>query len=269
MTHGISNAFTRSRKSRRTDQGFDQFPPLRARVDERPYGFETILSPMLATDAINVLNSLPNAGGHERSNLVFDAVPAIPGRVTVPDLSLREVSEGLRIDAEAFDDDHLLVNDNELAELLTAVEFATARIARFDGPVESLDASFINKAIASGQTPLDADLRVIASLQVAGVENMTLRTRSLEHAMTLIAENFRQYLSAVLNRSLDDLAAPANWQIERVLSVSGSLLVRPRETLIQSTSVDVGISTDPDEAQRPANVSLVYDMPSRTWHDEE
>jgi hypothetical protein len=46
------------------------------------------------------------------------------------------------------------------------------------------------------------------------------------------------------------------------------LTVRPIETQIFSTSIDVGVNTSRERFDAPARRSLIYDRPSDSWHDE-
>jgi hypothetical protein len=52
------------------------------------------------------------------------------------------------------------------------------------------------------------------------------------------------------------------------LKGTGTLTVRPIETEIFSTSIDVGIGTNNDGTTKPADRSLIFDIPSNSWHDE-
>ncbi len=44
--------------------------------------------------------------------------------------------------------------------------------------------------------------------------------------------------------------------------------MRPLETELYSTFVDIGVCVQADEPTRPADRSLIYDVHGNSWHDE-
>jgi hypothetical protein len=141
-------------------------------------------------------------------------------------------------------------------------------VVAIDGPIESRDAQVVNKCIDAGKSPLLCELRATAALEVLGDRNVVLHSRSRDQALAMVAENFRHYLAARMERPLSNFSAPQTWHIERLLDESGMLTVRPIETQIFSTSIDVGVNTSRERFGAPAKRSLIYDRPSDSWHDE-
>jgi hypothetical protein len=126
----------------------------------------------------------------------------------------------------------------------------------------------MRQAAERGMSPLDVEFRAVAALIVRANRQVELHVRRREHAALLVAEDLRHYLSAVRDQPAAELAAPPAWQLERLLSLTGTVTVRPVETDVYGTFVDVGVNIDPDGLPKPAAYSLIYDIPSNTWHDE-
>jgi hypothetical protein len=126
----------------------------------------------------------------------------------------------------------------------------------------------IARAVQAGQSPLLAELRALAAMSISDDRSVTLHARAQAPLLTLVAENLRHYLAAVLNRGVELFSAPPVYQLERLLSISGRITIRPIETTLNGSSIDVGISTSSEKSPGPANRSLLYDLPSNTWHDE-
>lgn len=160
----------------------------------------------------------------------------------------------------------LLLEQDEIewiVEFLPWTEFVALRI---DGPVEPCDVAAIERVIAAGRTAIEGDLRAIASLRILEGGGIEFASRSTRSAIRLVAEDLAFYLAAVIRRDPCDVARPSLHQVERLLERTGSMTVRPQETEVYPQWVDVGVTTRPDLA-RPADASLIYDLPSDSWHD--
>ena len=92
--------------------------------------------------------------------------------------------------------------------------------------------------------------------------------RTRDQSARFVAESFRQYLAAVRLQPSGKVNAPEVPLIESLLDRTGRIAVRPIETEIYSTSIDVGVSTESSGATVPANTSLIYDVHSGTWHGD-
>lgn len=281
MTRKINNAFTRPavRSAAANQNGSEnQSPargeaiaPLRAFLHETDFGWSLWLSPMTAVDALSVFSTIGVAGA--TSNLLMAAGQSSWTKATRATgdqpMTMGAIAERLGIKPiDQFGHDDLVLDNASLVELLSAVEIPSLRLVRIEGPLETADAIWIEKAIAAGQSPLLAEVRAVAALDVRDDGSVTLHVRRQRDALALLAEQFGQYLSAVLNQPSEKLGRPELWQLERVMSLTGKAEVRPVETQVFSTSVDVGISTRSGEDAGPADRSFIYDRPSETWHDE-
>jgi hypothetical protein len=184
--------------------------------------------------------------------------------------SLAGIVRRLGIDpVTQIDDEILVLDDSALGELLSVVAMQHLRITRVDGPIEPRDATAIVSASARNESPLGIEMRAVAAARIRNDRHVILQMRDRFDALAMVAGSFRTYMAQVLQRPVRQLTPPPLWQLERLLSVSGTLTVRPIETEIYSSSVDIGISTRGHGEQEPADCSLVFDVHSRTWHDED
>ncbi len=160
----------------------------------------------------------------------------------------------------------LVLEDAEFERLVQMLSWRTLVAARLEGPVEASDLEAMRRACAAGLPAIAGDLRAVASLRVEPDGGIEFAARTIRPIARLIAEDLACYVAAVLRREIDDISRPAVAQITRLLEVSGSIRIRPEETDVFAQSVDVGICTS--EHDGPAANSLIYDLPSDSWHDE-
>ena len=87
--------------------------------------------------------------------------------------------------------------------------------------------------------------------------------RDYDEALLLIANALSVYASSILGRpvSLPDIGL-----VDVLLDRSPFLSIKPIETEVFSSFVDVGISTSRQSG--PANLSVVYDIHSDSWHGD-
>jgi len=288
MKPSHSNAFRDSHDVERNFGGSKQVssPPISsmtAMLSETDYGWSLTLSPMRAFDALRIWPALTSAP--DACSLLYDVklaeVSAGSGRASrlsrsgCAGKSIAELADHLGITVtERFSDDILVLDELALRELVGMTNTQHVKCALVEGPIERRDAEAIVRASACGSTPLASEFRAAAAITVDADRSVTLDTRTRQQAVRLISENFRHYLAAIRDRPFDEFNSPECWQLDRLLGVSGSLTVRPIETDVYSTSVDVGISTAAlgggtgASEPEPADTSLIYDLPSQTWHDE-
>jgi len=86
--------------------------------------------------------------------------------------------------------------------------------------------------------------------------------------MRFVGETLRHYLAAVAGLPLEHVGPPDVGLLVPLFEPRGGLTVRPIETDVYSTAVDVGVATSPPETPRPADSSLIYDLHAGTWHGE-
>lgn len=167
-----------------------------------------------------------------------------------------------------FDDDKGLVLDlDDAVTLVSVLETHRVRLTKIAGPIERRDDQAIMRAWAQQRSPLEVELRATAAMQVDDDRRLTLHVRETDQALRVVAQSFRQYLAAVLGDSAQKLATPDLDVLRHLFSISGSITVRPIETEVFPGSVDVGVSPMID-TERPADIALIYDRPSRSWHGD-
>jgi len=136
-------------------------------------------------------------------------------------------------------------------------------VACVHGPVELGDAKAIINEVEHSSSPLCADFRMQSIVTTKDGESVMAHVRDYDDALTLIATAISQYAKTLLGVviSLPDLGL-----VDSLLERSGIISIRPIETEIFSTFVDIGISTSgPSD---PVDSMIIYDIHSDTWHGE-
>lgn len=251
--------------------------PLRTRLRPVADGHELVIQPMRPVDALGPFTATPAAParptsdqladqGHdgltpESSTLLLGTGDAGP--------SLADIADLVRIPLiDRFGRDQLVVDDFSLARLVARPEVRLAAAVRIAGPIEADDARWIQRGLASGLDPLASEVRTVRAMQVGANRTLLVHVRHARDAMRFVAENLRHFLAAVAELPLADVAPPDVGLLVPLFEPSGELSVRPVETDVYSTSVDVGIVTSPPDAPRPADASLIYDLHGSSWHGE-
>ena len=136
-------------------------------------------------------------------------------------------------------------------------------VACVQGPVELGDAKAIINEVEHSRSPLCADFRMQSIVTTKDGESVMAHVRDYDDALTLIATAISQYVKTLLGVVV---ALPDLGLVDSLLERSGIISIRPIETEIFSTFVDIGISTSgPTE---PADSMLIYDIHSDSWHGE-
>jgi len=240
--------------------------PLRASLEKTGFGCRLTLSPIRLPQAMAVWSEL--APDSEMHTLIFTVHPS-NGRANGGSLSIADTAAWLGVEGvESFDDGSCVFEGRSLHELLGLLQPAGMMAVLVDGQIEARDAKAMIRSVRAGGSPLEAEIRAVAAIRAKSDRSVVLDARTTLQAAMLVAENFRHYLAAMRDQPVAEFTRPEPWQVERALQVTGALTVRPIETEVFSTSIDIGISTDPDGRPKPADQSLIYDIFSRTWHDE-
>ncbi len=232
---------------------------------------------MRAFDALRILPMLSGAGN--ASSLLFDVTleerPDVAVRQrsslggVMGQMSLSSMADRLSIPAvERFEDDQLVMEPMRLRELVGMIDQVHLRTVCVDGPIEARDAEAMRRAVAAGLSPLQAEFRASASIEVTADAAVSIESREKKPALRMAAECVRLFLGAMRSQPAEELALPELWQIERLLEETGAISLRPIETEAYSTFLDIGVSTALEPFSKPANRSLIYDVPSNSWHDE-
>ncbi|MDY7107396.1 MAG: hypothetical protein SYC29_02050, partial [Planctomycetota bacterium] len=241
--------------------------PMRATLEKTDQGLALQLEPMRAADAVRPWSQLQfNTDAH---TLVLRPSAQRDGSPDAADGSLADLAGQLDLPlVGVLDAEQLVLDLKGLRELTEATALDGLVLVMIDGPIEASDGAAIARALRAGRSPLESELRAVAALEVRHDRGVRLEVRDLDHAAAFVAENFRHYLAALRDRPVDHFAAPEPTLIGRLLDRTGRMTVRPIETEVYSASIDVGVSTSSNGELRPADGSLIYDIPSNTWHGD-
>ena len=269
MNGSRSNAFL--------DQGFSlgvhprsslasMLAAMRAMLVATDHGYRLSLSPMRFIDVMP--HWFDMEPGLQVRNLLLES----PSPVSIPSAtptSVNRLPDSSRLTPrDSHGDDLKVLDDDELRQMVTANTDEKPIVVRILGPVEEADARAMKAALAQGRSPLMAEVRAIASLRMLSPRSISLETLDKEPCLSMVAESFRHYVAALRRCPVGDVDTPQNWQMERLLDLEGEIAVRPIETEVFSTSIDIGICVQAGGPTLPANCSLIYDVFSNTWHDE-
>lgn len=254
MTPPCSNSFHSSGTGHPRGTLASMLRPLRATL--RPNGSTWILkiAPMRPIDALTPwLNIDANLGAR---TLLLDS------RMSESNAPA-SVSGSLGLGTEA-----VVLDDESLAGVLDRHTLEGRYLVRIAGLVEAADVNAIARGLKTGRSALQSELRAAASMRVEGDRCLHIETRDPDAASAFVAESFRQYVAVLRNRPVSLIAAPESWQIKHLLEIEGGLAVRPLETELYSTFIDIGVCVQADEPTRPAGCSLIYDVYGNSWHGE-
>jgi hypothetical protein len=244
--------------------------PDQASFDESSPPATLRIRPMHLSQAIEVwTHELPSpawtvvvgASTDESSAADRDAIEAMTGR------SRERLGVSPSAATSGAMQEPLLLDDEEFELLAGAASWRSLTAIRIEGPVDAGDVEAILAAIRAGRPAISGDLRAVATLRVEAGGGLEFAARSMRPIARLVAEDLACYAAAVLRRSADEVSRPPLHQVLRLLESSGSISVRPEETDVFAESIDVGVSTSA-AGDRPADRSLIYDLPSDSWHDE-
>jgi hypothetical protein len=160
----------------------------------------------------------------------------------------------------------LLVDDPEFEWLADSLPWNCLSAVRIEGEVEASDASAFARCIAAGRFAIEGDIRALASFELRGDGHARFAARSMRPIAAIVAEDLAFYVAAVLRCQPELVSRPALAEIGRLLSQTGRILIRPEETDVFGSSIDIGVCTAREE--RAADRSIVYDLPSDSWHHD-
>jgi hypothetical protein len=165
----------------------------------------------------------------------------------------------------------LVLEDGALATLARTRSISPCVAVRMQCPdvgfVESSDVRAIADAVRRGQRPIEADVRARWSLQseAGGIELVAPRASI---ALPLLAESIARYAADRLGEPRCDITPPEPDLVERLMAISGSALIRPKETQVWASFIEIGVCVDREGRERPCELALLYDRPSGSWHME-
>ncbi|MEE2719102.1 MAG: hypothetical protein VX727_04890 [Planctomycetota bacterium] len=97
---------------------------------------------------------------------------------------------------------------------------------------------------------------------------VSIRERSRDALLLVAGHVLRNHVRSRLDHRRPGLECPEVDFMHHLLARTGTFSIRRIETEVYSTWVDIGVSTRPDGSAKPADLSLIYDLVSNTWHTE-
>lgn len=274
MKREVSNAFTRASSGFRSPSRSlaSSLASMRVQVERSGKRCRVELSPMSAFDGIAASTLIEGESLAEPVTILLNVT--VRDDLTGASIPIESVAARWGIDIVALDAGtrrpgapRLLVGDGALRQLLALVDVEAVTALRVEGPLDPIDAAALADAVVAGADPLD-DERVLAAFEVEDDRTVHLVANDFDAAMTLVGENFRHYLAALS----DEPPATFSGVPADVLGVwlrdGGAMTIRPIETELYSTFIDVGVCLTAEPSCGPARAALIYDHPSATWHGE-
>ncbi len=94
-------------------------------------------------------------------------------------------------------------------------------------------------------------------------DGVSAHVRDYDDALILASTALGQYASELLGESV---SSPDLGLVDNLLARTNSISLRPIETEVFSSFVDMGISTS--KQTDPADISTIYDIHSDTWYGD-
>ena len=139
-------------------------------------------------------------------------------------------------------------------------------VACVHGSVELGDAKAIVHEVSQSGSPLTADFRMQSIVTSKDGKSVSAHVREYDDALTLAATAISQYASTLL---CVPVSSPDLGLVDSILHRTGYISIRPIETEVFSTFIDVGISTNNGSGiPEPADSMMIYDLHSDSWHGE-
>ena len=155
-----------------------------------------------------------------------------------------------------------LARENLLEESTILCGAGTTQwVACVDGAVEEGDAKAIIREVPNSLSPLCADLRMQSVVTSSNGECVSAHLRAYDDALLLAATALARYMSDLLGKNVN---VPDLGVLDALLYKTRYLSIRPIETEIYASFVDVGVSTG--HSNEPADIGVIYDIRSDTWH---
>jgi hypothetical protein len=135
------------------------------------------------------------------------------------------------------------------------------RLTLIDGIAEKIDAKAIGTAVDQGASPFDVECRAVADIRV-GTEAMHIQAIDPKAIDRLTATLLREHVARCIGCGINTITNPPQDIMIRARSGS-DVLLRPIETDVMSTAVDVGLGRN---TSHPSRESIVFDRVTGAWH---
>ena len=196
--------------------------------------------------------------------------PATPRSVleSWSELTIPSVARTVLIDRQAGPLAAATVAEPGLLDRLLPLGGDRWMLVRVDGPVEAADLRALHVAALSGGSVFDAEIRAVVSAAMMGPRAAEFTAPDQAPLLSVIASSLRGYAASLLRTDPQLLALPDIRLIERLMLPSGRICIRPIESIMSSTAIDIGIDTAGAEGSAPANDALIYDLYGNGWHGD-
>jgi hypothetical protein len=161
--------------------------------------------------------------------------------------------------------DAAVIPTRTIADFVRVADLKQVIFVEVAGPVDVSDVLFFRTVLQRKLGLLAAEPRVQRVLQQRG-SSVILEARELQDALECMSEALQQYAQRFLGTDAE-LTRPPIDMMDRLLSASGRLRIRPIETERGMTHLDIGVQVEPD-LQSPAGVAVLYDTITGQWHDQ-
>ena len=208
---------------------------------------------------------------HNSNNWNIDQ-PSLASLFTPLRVELSETSEGWRVEISSLTpcDAMMALTREDLMEESTILSGSGTKkdgksqwVARVHGPIELCDAEEIVHDVSNSLSPLSAHFNMQSIVTSNDGESVSAHVREYDDALTLVATAISHYGSAMIG---EPIAHPDLGLVDSILHRTGTISIRPIETEVFSSFMDVGISTlDP---LTPSDTTLIYDIHSDSWHGD-
>jgi hypothetical protein len=194
-----------------------------------------------------------------------NARPSLASMVSTLRIKLTTTTDGWCVDISSLTpcDAMMALAREDLLEGATILcgDGETKWVACIYGPVEAGDARAIVHEVSTSVSPLCADLRMQSVVTSKIDEGISAHVRDYDDALMLAATTLARYMSDMLGENVSE---PDLGVMDALLHKTGTISIKPIETKVFTSFVDVGISTVcPTD---PADSSVIYDIHSDSWH---
>ncbi len=161
--------------------------------------------------------------------------------------------------------DAAVIPTRAMADFVRVADLKQVILIEVEGSVNVYDVLFFRTVLQRNLGLLAAEPRVQRVLQQLG-SSVILEARERQDALECMSEALRQYAQRFLGTDAEMTRPPID-MMDRLLSASGRLRIRPIETERGMTHLDIGVQVEPD-LQSPAAVAVLYDTITGQWHDQ-
>ena len=201
----------------------------------------------------------------DNANSWNDAEPSLASMVSPSRIALSTTADGWCVDISSLtpcDAMMALAREDLLEDSTILCGVGTPQwVACVNGPVEKGDANAIIREVSKSLSPLCADFRMQSVVTSSDGESVSVHIRQYDDALMLAATALAQYMSDLLG---ENVQAPDLGVMDSLLHKTGTISIRPIETEVFASFVDVGISTG--NSNEPANTAIIFDIHSNSWH---